>query len=118
MTRYEQVQEILEDAVQKQAIGRHGNFWRGKTRDQFVELKVFGRAVVVIGHGADSNLVRALRGQAPFDGSQLPRMPVGFDPVTDKDIQTIQKWIDDGCPETEMPQTTNGRGGVRATVCE
>jgi hypothetical protein len=102
MTRYEEVQRILETAVQQQTIGRHGNFWRGKTKDQFVAARVFGRPVLVIGDSAASNLVRALRGLAPFNDSELPRMPVGFPAVPDDQIQIIERWIDDGCPESPV----------------
>lgn len=104
MTRYEEVQQILETAVHQQTIGRHGNFWRGKTRDQFVAAKVFGRAVLVVGNSAESNIVKALRGLAPFDGSQLPQMPVGFEPLSADQIQIIERWIDDGCPETPVAE--------------
>lgn len=104
MTRYEQVQQILEDAVEQTTIHAHGNFWRGKTRDQFVAHKVFGRPIVALGDGNGSNLVLALRGAAPFDGSELPQMPVGFDPVPAERIAVIATWIDDGCPETVLSE--------------
>jgi hypothetical protein len=100
MTRFEQIQQILERAVNDLTIGRHGNFWRNKTRDQFIYARVFGRPLLVVGKSAESNLVRALRGTAPFDGTELPRMPVGFVPVADDQIQIIAQWIDDGCPDT------------------
>ena len=102
MTRYEQVQEILDSAVNHQSIGKHGNFWRGKTLAEFVAAKVFGRPLLLVGNSVQSNLVRALRGLAPFDGSQLPRMPVGFPPVADEQIRIVERWIDDGCPETPI----------------
>lgn len=104
MTRYQQVQQILEDAVEGTTIHAHGNFWRGKTRDQFVALKVFGRPIVALGNGAGSNLVLALRGEAPFDGSELPQMPVGFEPVSPERIAIVATWIDDHCPETAVPE--------------
>jgi hypothetical protein len=96
------VQRVLETAVDHQTIGRHGNFWRNKTRDEFVRAKVFGRSLLVVGNGADSNLVRALRGVAPFDGGELPQMPVGFAPVDEQQIRIIERWIDDGCPVTPV----------------
>jgi hypothetical protein len=103
MTRFEQVQQILEDAVSGDTIAAHGDFWRNKTRDQFVALKVFGKQLLVIGNSNDSNLIKALRGQSPFDGSSFPRMPVGYDPVPEETIQIIQRWIDDHCPDTPLP---------------
>lgn len=109
MNRYERVTEILDNAIggPMAAIGAHGAFWRGLTRNQFVGKMVFRLAIVTVNDGAGSNLVKALRGEAPF-GADLPvpppvalypRMPDGLPPVADTDIAFIQKWIDDGCPE-------------------
>ncbi len=106
---FAQIQQILESAVNGGTIGAHGNFWRNKTRDQFVTLKVFGRQLLVLGKADDSNLIKALRGQAPFDGSELPRMPVGLDPVPDKQIEVIRQWINDGCPDTAAPPPSEAK---------
>ena len=109
MTRYERVQQVLDESIggQTAQIGIHGAFWRGKTRDELVALVVRNRQLLVVGDGAGSNLVKALKGEAPFGadledpppGSTLSRMPAGFDPVSPENIAFIQKWIDDGCPE-------------------
>jgi tyrosinase len=48
--------------------------------------------------GVRSALVRGLRGQSPFDGTQYPRLPWGGTPVADDDIDRIERWIDEGCP--------------------
>lgn len=53
------------------------------------------------GRGAASGLILGLRGLCPFDGTQFPRLPWDGDPVSAADIQFIQDWIDDGCPETD-----------------
>jgi hypothetical protein len=50
------------------------------------------------GRGGASGLVRGLRGQPPFDGAQLPRLPWGGAVIAEKDIAFISDWIDDGCP--------------------
>ena len=92
------VQNILENAVNGDDIGKHGNFWRNKTRDQFVGLTVLGKQLLVVGDSANSNLVKALRGFPPFDGTFAPRMPVGYDPVPDPQIKQIADWIDAKCP--------------------
>jgi tyrosinase len=49
--------------------------------------------------GAASGIVRALRGQFPFDGTQFPRIPWGGTRVSDADVTLIEQWIDDGAPE-------------------
>ncbi len=60
------------------------------------------------GRGAASGLIKGLRGQAPFDGSQFPPLLWGpsATPVAAADIQFIEDWIDDGCPEND-DQATN-----------
>jgi photosystem II stability/assembly factor-like uncharacterized protein len=112
MTRYERVIEILDSSIggPEEEIGVHGTFWRGLTRDQFVAKRVRGLNIIALGDGGNSNVVKALRGEAPF-GADLPapppgalfsRMPAGRPPVSESDIAFIQQWIDDGCPEDEF----------------
>jgi tyrosinase len=55
------------------------------------------------GRGAASGLVRGLKGEYPFDGSQFPRLPWGGKPVSAADILTVEEWIDDGCPDEPEP---------------
>ena len=101
MNRFRHVQEILDDAVggPDAFVGAHGPFWRDTSRDEFVELDVFDEPLVSVGDGRGSNIVKALRGEMPFDGSEFPRMPAGLDPVPPEQIDFISRWIDDGCPE-------------------
>ncbi len=124
MTRYEHLVEILDNSIGGPAveIGVHRAFWRGLTRDQFVVKRVRGLDLVVLGDGANSNLVKALKGEAPF-GADLPapppgalfsRMPAGMSPVSDSDIAFIQQWISDGCPEDEFVSTPDGAAQVFA----
>jgi hypothetical protein len=90
---------ILDEAIGGPGvgIGAHKAFWRDISRDDFVVKKVFNKALVVVGDGANSNLVRALKGEAPF-GSDLPdppagattrRMPAGRPPVPAESIGAI-----------------------------
>lgn len=109
MSRFDKVIEILDRSVGGAGshVGVHGPFWRGKTRDQFVTEQVFGRPLVVVGNGADSNLVKALKGEAPFgtdlgtSGATFRRMPAGLAPVSAQDIAFLEQWIDDGCPAVD-----------------
>jgi hypothetical protein len=98
MKRFDAVREILEKAVNGKTIGAHGNFWRGIDLPTFIAKSVFGRKLVEPGKGAKSNLVKALRGQAPF-GRDLtprppcaifPRMPLRLPPVDDAGIAFIE----------------------------
>jgi hypothetical protein len=66
MKRFDHVVEILDTAVNHQIIGAHGNFWRGTTLQQFIGLTVRGKTLLVPGNSANSNIIKALRGLAPF----------------------------------------------------
>lgn len=111
MKRFQRVCEILDEAVggPDAFVGFHGAGWRGTTRDEFVTLHFFGKDLVVVGDGAASNLVLALKGQSPFGadlpeppvGASISRMPSGRDPVPAESIAFIEQWIDDGCPDDD-----------------
>lgn len=53
------------------------------------------------GRGAASGLIKGLKGEFPFDGTQFPPLPWGGQRVSGSDIIFIQSWIDDGCPATD-----------------
>jgi hypothetical protein len=125
MKRFERVKTILEEAVEGQDIGAHGNFWRPLTLEQFKVKKVIGKQLVEVGNGENSNLIKALEGRAPFGnnigtpGANFPQMPAGFPPVVPEKIAVIKKWIDDGCPdeeETEDPAVTPDGGPNGDTI--
>lgn len=103
-TGYARIQQILDQAVQGQSFGAHGPFWRNLTRDQFVAKAVFGQKLLAVKADGtfdpvESNLVKALEGRAPFDGTVFPRMPLGFPPLADPQLSEIQNWIAQGCPD-------------------
>src|ERR1700739_2409864 len=106
--KFDDVVAILDKAVGGPDVDvvSHGPFWRGVTRDRFVEMKVGGRKLVTLGDGANSNLVLSLNGEGPFGahvdepppGAMAPRMPPYLDPVPAESISDIEQWINDGCP--------------------
>lgn len=110
---FRRVIDILDEAIggPQVGIGAHRAFWRGLTREEFVAKKVFGKALVILGDGANSNLVLALKGQAPFGadlsdppaGATISRMPAGLSPVPADSIAFIEGWINDGCPDETPP---------------
>jgi tyrosinase len=61
-----------------------------------------GAAARFPGRGAASGLVKGLRGEPPFDGSRLPRLPWGGPRMGADDIRFISDWIDDGCPTDDF----------------
>lgn len=112
MNRFERVKLILDTAVGGPAAavgGPHGPFWRSQTRDQFVAFSFAGQALVTVGDGAGSGLIKALRGELPFGrdtgvpGATFRRMPGGRPAVPPDQIAVISRWIDDGAPDADEP---------------
>jgi hypothetical protein len=108
MNRFQQVKDLLDTAVggaDADVGGPHGAFWRPQSRDQFVAFDIFGLELVSLGDGGGSNIVKALRGEAPFGAdvgtpdADFRRMPAGLDPMPPEHIAFISAWIDDRCPE-------------------
>jgi hypothetical protein len=114
-TGFSKVVRLLDSAVRGFTVGAHHNFWRGVTRDEFVSMSVFGNPLLAQREdgrfdAAASNLVKALRGEPPFDGaegsppdpsgpSRFPRMPAEHPPMAPEAIEYIYSWIEAGCPE-------------------
>lgn len=105
MADFARVLDILDNAIGGSGvqIGAHRAFWRGLTRDQFINRSVFGLKLIELGDGARSNLIKALKGEAPFDDSSFRRMPGGLPPVPAAQIAEIEGWIDAGAPEHAAP---------------
>src|SRR5215469_7793988 len=114
------VQLILQDAAGSRPAAYGGlPLWEFSV-EQFLDAKLRGVPLIAPEHemaccaheggghdagavasrGSRSGLVRGLRGETPFDGSQLPRLPWGASPAGDEDIQFISDWIDNGLPTT------------------
>ena len=124
-TRYERVKQILDKAAagSKADYDGRGPFWQFPLPD-FLDVEIQGIRMIAAeeaaggcaccadggpSRGAQSGLVRGLRGEAPFDGTRYPALPWGGRPVADRDITFISDWIDDGCPaddhSTSFPVT-------------
>ncbi|SFN47008.1 hypothetical protein SAMN05216289_1245 [Dokdonella immobilis] len=109
-TTFAQVQSALQNFVTTNGIpvnqAPHGNMWeRGSTADDQYKSFVTGDAIpgfkiLIPGNGEGSNIILALRGNAPFDGSQFPRMPAGGPVYLDDDtINAISAWITAGAKQ-------------------
>ncbi|MDQ1558318.1 MAG: hypothetical protein QOD32_1378 [Pyrinomonadaceae bacterium] len=103
-TKFADVQQILDEAVEQQDIGIHGPFWRGVSRDEFVVKEIFGCLILhqenETFNGPQSPLVKILRARIECGGGSFPQMPAGiFSPIAEEKIQTISDWIDAQCPE-------------------
>lgn len=103
MTKFSDVQKILDDAVGNETLFTHGRFWQ-TTRDEFVNFKIFDQCLIITEMngkfvGPESPLVRILEASIECAGEDYPMMPLGL-PAVDKDkIKTISDWIDAQCPE-------------------
>lgn len=64
--------------------------------------------ILVVGDGKNSNIILALRGEKPFDGSVYPRMPPGGPFMAEYLIQEIAGWIDARCPQFEKAVASDG----------
>ncbi|MCB9825781.1 MAG: c-type cytochrome [Planctomycetes bacterium] len=117
---YAEVQALLEGLGKSAKTAPHGNFWQ-KDYTTFVdfvfehETEAGMRSVrlLVPWHSAESNLVRAMRGEDLIAcvGSQqvdmpVRRMPVGVPPLSDADTDRLAAWIDAGCPEVAGQPST------------
>jgi tyrosinase len=117
-TSFAQVREILRKAAGDSVTAFGGlRLWE-YSRDQLVDANFHGIKLIapeIKGGGAGSccgtsapecrsaasSLIKGLRGEMPFDGSQFPPLPWGGAAVAEKDILTISEWIDDNCPPEE-----------------
>lgn len=108
MLGFSDIQSILDRVLGEGQLPRHGAFWRGVSLAEFLTVRVHGMdKIVVAGEPESSNLVKALRGLAPFGrdltprpaGALLPRMPQGRQPASESDIVAIEEWIRNGCHE-------------------
>jgi hypothetical protein len=108
-TTFVQVQTALQTFVTKNNIpigqAPHGNMWmRGPTPDAQYQAFVTGFAIgsyriLIPGKGDQSNIILALRGQAPFDGSTFPQMPAGGPYLDEPTIAAISAWITAGAKQ-------------------
>lgn len=111
---FERVREILRQAAETNENAFGGLPLWEFSRDKLLTAKLHGvlliaekeaqsscchgKAEAGAGRGARSGLVRGLRGQSPFDGSQFPQLPWQGKSVSEESIQEISDWIDAGCP--------------------
>ncbi len=114
---YAGVQKIFVDLNRKTSGSPHGKFWTKSYEEFFAfefnspegKIRLFDA-----GKGAESNLVRALRGQPLIvraaDGTTreqpFSRMPPKGAPVPEADIERVRRWIDHGAPKERPTAAT------------
>jgi len=114
---FSKVVRILDDAVRGFPIGAHHNFWRDCTRDEFIAKSIFGHPLIATRPDGTfdpdaSNLIKALRGEPPFDSNPegFPRMPAEHPPIRPEQIAFIHNWIAQGCPDDTPPNQIGTSG--------
>jgi tyrosinase len=139
ITRYEQVKQILNRAAAGGAVDYDGQgyFWH-LPLPQFLEIEIYGVRMIAppeaatpsccqseavgdraaAGRGARSGLIKGLRGQPPFDGTQYPPLPWGGQAVPEADITFISDWIDDNCPANDHQTSFEVEGTTTETKLE
>ena len=138
ITRYEKVKQILDRGAAGSSVDYDGlgPFWHLPLA-QFLQIEIHGVRMIAAAeaaapsccHGgaaepsaesrsARSGLIRGLRGQAPFNGTQYPRLPWGGQIVPEEEINFISEWIDDGCPESDHQTSFKISGASAPTKIE
>ena len=110
-TGFAKVVGILEEAVRGFSIGPpHSNFWAGRTRDQFLAVRIGQQPPVNLNPDGSVDpdpdaapLVHRLEGQAPPPGPRFNRMPRFRPPVPDARIGFVRQWIAEGAPDDSPP---------------
>jgi hypothetical protein len=102
-TGFQKAVRILEDAVR--GFRPHGNFWAGKTRDQFLDTNVLAgvRPVELNPDGTvnpDSDVAHLV---LRLEGTEPNQMPRFRPPVPTERITFIRHWITQGCPDNDPP---------------
>jgi hypothetical protein len=110
ITTFAQVQKALDDYCNTNGYtpgqAQHHVFWhRGTTPDEQYNNFVTGDAlpgvpIISANDGPNSNVVLALSGLPPFDGSVYPQMAQGGPPWLDQPtIDAISTWITNGAKQ-------------------
>ena len=137
ITRHEKVKQILDRGAAGSSVDYDGlgPFWQ-LPLPQFLQVEIHGVRMIAaaeapapscchgtedessVSRGARSGLIRGLRGQSPFDGTQYPPLPWGGQTVPEEEISFISEWIDDGCPERDHQTSFNVEGTTTPTTIE
>ena len=120
LTSWKDVQAFLDAHSGNVSGAPHGAFWHTLTYEEFVTGCVPDKgglaggppcvtytgdqggptvSILVKGSSANSNIIKALLGQSPFDGSDFPQMPKGGPYLTPTQVSPLAAWIDAGCPQ-------------------
>ena len=138
ITRYERVKQILDRAADGATADYDGHpeFWN-LPLPEFLDVEIYGIRMIAPApaeaepapscchttstgepatkRSAQSGLIKGLRGAAPFDGNQYPRLMWGGKIVSQDDISFIAEWIDDGCPDKDRQTSFPVEGTIKTS---
>ncbi len=113
-TRLQHIQDLLKSAAHGEPSAYCGMELWSLPYDQLLAAKLVGLPLIQpakpeavksccskTAPQAQSALLLGLRGDAPFDGSQFPRLPWGKPAMPAEKIAEIAEWIADGAPQEE-----------------
>jgi hypothetical protein len=88
----EEVRRILNEATAtgNPSHGGAGRFWNAPIAEWG---QIYGIQAIIVGDPDNSGIIKALRGEPPFDGSLFQRMPQGLPPVSEANINLIAQFI-------------------------
>ena len=118
-TGFAKVRQILDEGLRGFPLARvgHDEFWRVDDETK-LPSSVAGQVPLKPGDGSNSNLIKALKGEAPFGvdlgtpGGALRRLPAGRAPIEPARIKFIEKWIDGLAPAPVPPNPPNNGSAV------
>lgn len=119
VSRFERVRSLLKQAAAGTVQAFGGLELWSMSRDQLIAAKLMGLSLIKLNKPAHScchpssttsdtggsALVSGLRGIAPFDDSQFPRLPWGRPAMIENEVEEIAAWIADGAPASDVGET-------------
>ena len=116
VSRFERVRSLLKQAAAGTVQAFGGLELWSMSRDQLIAAKLMGLSLIKLNKPAHScchpssttsdtggsALVSGLRGIAPFDDFQFPRLPWGRPAMIENEVEEIAAWIADGAPASDV----------------
>ncbi|MCW8878281.1 MAG: tyrosinase family protein [Kangiellaceae bacterium] len=115
LSRYQQVKKILDKTYLETNPPSYqglGPFWRSLSHTDFLSFSLYGEKLIAdkpeksccgtppkTTRAEASGLIKGLKGLFPFDGEQFPPLPWDSTRLEHVDIEFIESWINDDCPE-------------------
>lgn len=121
MSGLKQVQELLERVLGGASLPFHDSYWRGKTREELLKIKLYNLSLFVPGKIEDSAIMNAL-GQQNSSNSRAENLLITAHfknaKLEEGDLAFLGRWISDGCPEVSIDAGLQGFNQKAASIVE